>query len=112
MKKFDLKKEEFRGSIKQLMAVRGLRMINLFNYNNWVGNVPSKLENIHSIKIDLMNGYVNLHLPGNAGRAGDKIDNVAANIYKKVYERVLEIFKNEDDIPSAVKKNILVRVSR
>ena len=112
MKKFDLKKEEFRGSIKQLMAVRGLRMINLFNYNNFIGNTPTKIENIHSIKIDLMNGYVNLYTPGNAGRAGDRIDNVAANIYKKVYERVLEIFKNEDDIPSAIKKNILVRFSR
>ena len=35
MKKFDLKKEELRGSIKQLMSVRGLRMINLANYNAW-----------------------------------------------------------------------------
>ena len=53
MKKFDLKKEEFRGSIKQLMTVRGLRMINLANYNAWAGNVDKKLANIHSIKIDI-----------------------------------------------------------
>ena len=61
MKKFDLKKEEFIGSIKQLMSVRGLRMINLANYNAWDGNVDNKLVNIHSIKIDIMTGFVNLY---------------------------------------------------
>lgn len=112
MKKFDLKKEEYRGSIKQLMTVRGLRMINFANYNAWAGNVPAKLQNIHSVKIDIMNGYVDLYTPGGNGRAGRRIDDVAAGIYKKVYERVLEIFRSEDMIPSDVRRNILVRVSR
>jgi hypothetical protein len=112
MKKFDLKKEEYRGSIKQLMTVRGLRMINIANFNAWSGNVMPKLENVHSVKIDIMNGFVNLYAPGKGGRAGNRIDDVSAAIYKKVYERVLEIFKTELDIPADVRRNILVRVSR
>jgi hypothetical protein len=112
MKKFDLKKEELRGSIKQLMTVRGLRMINLANYNAWAGNVDKKLVNIHSIKIDIMTGFVNLYTNGNGGRAGQKLDDVHVDIYKKVYNRVLEIFKHEGDIPGDLKRNILVRVSR
>ena len=112
MKKFDLKKEEFRGSIKQLMSVRGLRMINLANYNAWAGNVDNKLVNIHSIKIDIMTGFVNLYANGNGNRAGVKLDNVPVDLYKKVYNCVLEIFKNEGNIPSDLKRNILVRVSR
>ena len=112
MKKFDLKKEELRGSIKQLMTVRGLRMINLANYNALTGNVDKKLANIHSIKIDIMTGFVNLYANGNGNRAGVKLDNVPVDLYKKVYNRVLEIFKNEGNIPSDLKRNILVRVSR
>ena len=112
MKKFDLKKEELRGSIKQLMTVRGLRMINLSNYNALTGNVDKKLANIHSIKIDIMTGFVNLYANGNGNRAGVKLDNVPVDLYKKVYNRVLEIFKNEGNIPSDLKRNILVRVSR
>ena len=112
MKKFDLKKEEFRGSIKQLMSVRGLRMIKLANYNAWDCNVDKKLGNIHSIKIDIMTGFVNLYSKGNGNRAGAKLDDVHADVYKKVYNRVLEIFKNEGDIPADLKRNILVRISR
>ena len=112
MKKFDIKKEEFRGSIKQLMSVRGLRMINLANYNAWDCNVDKKLANIHSIKIDIMTGFVNLYSKGNGNRAGAKLDDVHADVYKKVYNRVLEIFKNEGDIPADLKRNILVRISR
>lgn len=112
MKKFDLKKEEFRGSIKQFMTVRGLRMINLANYNAWAGNVDKKLANIHSIKIDIMTGFVNLYANGNGNRAGIKLDDVHADVYKKVYNRVLEIFKSEGDIPAYLKRNILVRISR
>ena len=112
MKKFDLKKEEFRGSIKQLMTVRGLRMINLANYNAWAENVDKKLANIHSIKIDIMTGFVNLYANGNGNRAGVKLDNVPVDLYKKVYNRVLEIFKNEGNIPYDLKRNLLVRVSR
>lgn len=112
MKKFDLKKEEIRGSIKHIMIVRDLRMINLSNYNVWVGRVDKKLKNIHSIKIDIMTGFVNLYVNGNGNKAGKKIDDVSTDVYKKVYNKVLEIFKSENDIPSELKRNILVRVSR
>lgn len=112
MKKFDLKKEEYRGSIKQLMAVRGLRMINIANYNSWAGKEDKKLENIHSAKIDIMTGFVNLYAKGKGDRAGLKIDNVNVDIYKRVYNLILDIFKNELDIPSEIRRNILVRVSR
>jgi hypothetical protein len=87
-------------------------MINLANYNAWAGNVDKKLVIIHSIKIDIMTGFVNINTNGNGGRAGQKLDDVHADIYKKVYNRVLEIFKHEGDIPGDLKRNILVRVSR
>ena len=77
MKKFDLKKEELRGSIKQLMTVRGLRMINLSNYNAWAGNVDKKLVNIHSIKIDIMTGFVNLFFT--AARTVNAFDTVGGS---------------------------------
>lgn len=112
MKKFDLKKEELRGSIKQLMVVRGLRMINLMNYNNWSGNVSKKLENVHSIKIDILTGFVDLYTKGKGAKSGKKIDNVTSDMYNTIYKRVLEIFANEFDIPMDIKRNILVRVSR
>jgi hypothetical protein len=59
-----------------------------------------------------MTGFVNLYTNGNGGRAGKKLDDVHSDIYKKVYNRVLEIFKNESYIPADMKRNILVRVSR
>ena len=111
MKKFDLKKEEFRGSIKQLMTVRGLRMINLSNYNALTGNVDKKLANIHSIKIDIMTDFVTLYANGNGNHAGIKLDDINADVYKNFYNRVLEIFKHEGYILGDLKRNILVRVS-
>ena len=112
MKKFDAKREEYRGAIKQLMVVRSLRMINLANFNVWVGNKPRGLENIHSVKIDLLTGQINVFANGAGAKAGPVIDDVSTETYKKIYDRVIEIFRSEDYIKSNERRNILVRVSR
>jgi hypothetical protein len=59
-----------------------------------------------------MTGFVHLYANGTGNRAGIKLDDVHADVYKKVYNRVLEIFKNESYIPADMKRNILVRISR
>ena len=112
MKKFDFKKEEIRGSIKQLMTFRGLRMINLANYLLWSGKPKKDFEEIHSVKFDIMNGYINVYSNGKNGRAGEKIENLNTTMYRKIYNLIVDIFKNEGDIPSKLKRNILVRVNR
>ena len=112
MTKFDNKNEEFRDTIKKKMTVCGIRMIKLTKYDAQTRNTDKKLANIHSIKIDIMTGFVNLYANGNGNRAGVKLDDVHVDVYKKVYNRVLEIFKHEGDIPGDLKRNILVRVSR
>lgn len=112
MKKFDAKREEYRGAIKQLMVVRNLRMINLANFNVWVGNKPRGIENVHSVKIDLLTGQINVFANGAGAKAGPVIDDVSTETYKKIYDRVIEVFRSEDYIKANEKRNILVRVSR
>lgn len=112
MKKFDTKREEYRGAIKQLMVVRSLRMINLANYAKWVGNKAKGIENIHSVKIDLLTGQINVFANGAGAKAGPVIDDVQTETYKKIYDRIVEIFRSEDYIQASERRNILVRVSR
>ena len=40
-------KEEYRGTIKQIMKVRGLRTISLANYNDWSGKKNDYANGIH-----------------------------------------------------------------
>ena len=54
-------KEEYRGTIKQIMKVRGLRTISLANYNDWAGKKNDYANGIHSFKIDIQDGYVNAY---------------------------------------------------
>lgn len=110
--KFDSKREEYRGAIKQLMAVRGLRTINLANYSKWVGNEAKGIENVHSVKIDLLTGQINVFSKGIGAKSGPMVDDVPTPVYKKIYNRVREVFMSEPYITALEKRNILVRVSR
>jgi hypothetical protein len=46
-KTLNYEKELYRGAIKQIMKVRGLRTISLANYNKWLGVTDNKI--IHSV---------------------------------------------------------------
>ena len=111
------KKEEYRGTLKQIMKVRGLRTISLSNYENWRGNTPD-VNGIHSLKLDLQSGYLNIFGYRVASKSGrlmcspDAIENATEETYKKVYNEVQAILKDEANIPTNVRKNILVRMAR
>lgn len=117
MKNPNYKKEEYRGTLKQIMKVRGLRTISLSNYNNWRGNEPD-VNGIHSLKLDLQSGYLNIFGYRVAAKSGrlmcspDAIENASAETYKVVYNQVMDILNNEANIPANVRKNILVRMAR
>lgn len=116
-KSTNYKKEEYRGTLKQIMKVRGLRTISLSNYNAWRGN-EQDVNGIHSLKLDLQSGYLNIFGYRRAIKSGklmcDKqaIENASAETYRKVYNQVMNILKEEGDIPCNVRKNILVRMAR
>jgi hypothetical protein len=116
-KSMDIRKEEYRGTLKQIMKVRGLRTISLNNYNNWKGNV-SDMDGVHSVKLDIMSGYLNIYGYGTAAKSGKPvcsetaIDDASAATYKNVYDQVMAILDDEKNIPYRVRKNILVRVAR
>jgi hypothetical protein len=116
MKNLDYKKEEYRGTIKQIMKVRGLRTISLANYNAWLENPVNEESGIHSLKLNLQDGYVNIYgyrrTKTNKLVCGDVIDNAPASLYKEAYDQVNEIIKNEARIPMKVRKNILVGLCR
>lgn len=117
IKSTNYKKEEYRGTLKQIMKVRGLRTISLSNYNIWRGNTPD-VNGIHSLKLDLQSGYLNIFGYRVASKSGrlmcspDAIENASAETYKKVYNQVMDILNNEAEIPANVRKNILVRLAR
>ena len=116
MKKLDYKKEEYRGTIKQIMKVRGLRTISLANYNEWLENPVNEESGIHSLKLNLQDGYVNIdgyrRTKTNKWVCGDIIDNAPASLYKEAYDMVNEIITNEARIPGKVRRNILVSLAR
>ena len=116
-KNMDLKKEEYRGTLKQIMKVRGLRTISLNNYNNWKDGT-SDTNGIHSVKLDIMSGYLNIYGYGITSKTGKPVcsdiavEDASASTYKGVYDQVMRILNDEKNIPYRVRKNILVRVAR
>lgn len=102
-------KYQLRGAIKEIMRNYGLRTISLANYNRYLGNDTN--VGVHSVKYDIMNGYIHLHDYNPNGKCGTPQENVDLETYADVYSTVLSILKNED-IPSKVKRNILVKVNR
>lgn len=114
-KNTDYQKEQYRGTIKQIMKVRGLRTISLSNYNTWKGGAPGENE-IHSLKLDIQDGYLNIYGYGSTKNGkttcGDAIQDASASLYKNAYEQVMNLISEESNIPYRVRKNILVRLSR
>lgn len=108
--KSSYEKYQLRGAIKEIMRNYGLRTISLANYNDWSGDEDDKT--VHSVKYDIMNGYIHLHTYKEDGRCGVPYDTVSVDMYNRVYNRILYILKNEETIPYKAKRNILVKVNR
>lgn len=103
-------KELYRGTIKQIMKVRGLRTISLDNYNKWLKQ-PNP-TGVHSLKLDIQDGYINAYEYRQNGTCGCMINDASTELYASVYNQVNEILAREGEIPTKVKRNILVKLSR
>ena len=106
-------KEQIRGTIKQLMKVRGLRSISIANYNKW--KMKEKNKWLHSLKLDIQDGYLYMYgfrKSENDSRAGERLENLSIDQYDEAYRQVRNILADEDKIPSNIKRNILIKMSR
>ena len=110
-KSFNLEKEQYRGTIKQLMRVNGLRTINLSNYFYWKNMTNSDfvdISTVSTVKLNIQDGYLNMFDSNN-----NKIDDEkAASLYKNVYKVITYIIDDYDKIPYKIKRNILVKMNR
>lgn len=111
------KKEEYRGTIKQIMKVRGLRTISIANFNDWAGIENDTENGIHSFKIDIQDGYVNAYgfsrtKKGKFVCGKDAIQDAGDLFYKTAYDKVMDILSREENIPPKIRRNILVSVCR
>lgn len=114
MKKvFDYNKEQCRGTLKQIMKVRGLRTISIANYVNWLNSNGSNLSmpSVHSLKLDLQDGYINAY-GWNGSKCGEKIEDLDADGYATVLFYVNNALKRENEIPYRTKRNIFVKMCR
>lgn len=102
-----IEKELYRGAVKQFMKVNGLRSVNISNWERWTHQKPGE---IHSAKIDIQDGYVNLYARGKGRVSGVKIEDAPASYYKIVWSAIKLI--SNSSIPSSVKRNIFVKLSR
>lgn len=112
-KKENFRKEQIRGTIKQLMKVRGLRSISIANYNKWNGQEENQW--LHSLKLDIQDGYLYMYgfrKSENDSRSGERLENLSIDQYDEAYTQVMNILADEDKIPSNVKRNILVKIGR
>lgn len=109
-KYFNIHKEKYRGTIKQIMKVYRLRTISISNYKNWKHIQDN--TGYHSIKLDIQDGYVNLYEYGKNGKCGEALNNVTTEQYKNAYDIVMQIIEDAQNIPFKVKRNILVKVTR
>ena len=113
VKKENFHKEQIRGTIKQLMKVRGLRSISIANYNKW--KMKEKNKWFHSLKLDIQDRYLYLYgfrKSENDSRAGERLENLSIDQYNEAYTQIMDILADEDKIPSNVKRNILVKIAR
>lgn len=113
VKKENFYKEQIRGTIKQLMKVRGLRSISIANYNKW--KMKEKNKWLHSLKLDIQDGYLYMYgfrKSENDSRAGERLENLSIDQYDEAYRQVRNILADEDKIPSNIKRNILIKMSR
>ena len=110
---FDYQKEQYRGTLKQIMKVRGLRTISISNYEDWKAANGEGTERgcIHSLKLDLQDGYINAY-GYNGAKCGEKIEDCSGNQYKYALNVVNEIIARESEIPYKVRRNIFVKMCR
>jgi hypothetical protein len=110
---FDFNKEQSRGTLKQIMKVRGLRTISIANYVNWLNKNGFKVEApfVHSLKLDIQDGYINAY-GWNGNKCGSKIDDLSADEYGKALTIVNDLIANENRIPYSVRRNIFVKMCR
>lgn len=114
MKKiFDYNKEQSRGTLKQIMKVRGLRTISIANYVNWLNSngQNASVPAVHSLKLDLQDGYINAY-GWNGNKCGEKIEDLSASDYTAVLTVVQNMLSDEKYMPYRVKRNIFVKMCR
>lgn len=107
-KNFNFKKELYRGTIKQIMKVRGLRTINLGRYFEWKDEDAKSLSAVATLKFNLQDGYINMFDSHNHKIA----DEVADVLYSDAYDVINRIFTEEMTIPYKQRRNILVSINR
>lgn len=110
---FDYQKEQYRGTLKQIMKVRGLRTISIANYIKWLRNGGNNIDfaSIHSLKLDLQDGYINAY-GWRGNKCGEKIEDFSAEGYRYALAVVNDIIENEAKIPYNVRRNIFVKMMR
>lgn len=111
VKETNYEKFQVRGAIKEIMRNLGLRAISISNYYKWLGK-ESMLPYVHSVRYDIMNGYIRIHTFGSNGKSGPALENVSMPVYSQIYSIVLEILGKETLIPAKVRRNILVKINR
>ena len=110
---FDFNKEQSRGTLKQIMKVRGLRTISIANYVKWLNENGNEVAYpfIHSLKLDLQDGYINAYgWKGN--KCGGKIEDLSSEGYANALVTVRRMLVDEENIPYRVRKNIFVKMCR
>ena len=116
-KPLDFEKLSLRASLKDMMKMRSLRTINVYNYRLWKygKNADNYSPWLHSLKLNVLNGYMDVFGPRSGmpdHRSGNIIEDVTLSQYKEVYDIVKEILSDEASIPAKVKRNILVKINR
>ena len=111
----DYKKEQARGTLKQIMKVRGLRTISIANYYNWAkkNGVRMNYPTVHSLKLDIQDGYINAY-GWNGTKCGEKIEDLSTSEYLNILGVVYEMISKEESgkIPYKERRNIFVKVCR
>lgn len=115
--KIDYEKEQCRGTLKQIMKVRGLRTISLANFLKWFYGEKADTRSmcpVHSLKLDLQDGYINAYgYQNDRPGCGEKISSEnEATVYQDAMKIVNALLNSEDKIPHKIKRNILVKLSR
>ena len=112
--KQNYEKFQVRGAIKEIMRNYGVRTISLKNYFDYLGITPT-VDGIHSLRYDIMNGYIKAYAYKKGDmrkRCGDPIESISINEYKIIYDILDSLVTNRHNIPSKIKRNILIKVNR
>ena len=94
--KDNFQKFQIRGAIKEIMRNYGLRSISLRNYYEYF-NIKPSLKDIHSVKYDIMNGYVKVYQnrnDKNDKRCGEVLESITLDEYKEIFEVINNLINN------------------